>query len=95
MSRLKCSHNKPRIRHRRKVPAAVYTACAFLAALPPCSSMCRVSGFGDTVQRLAKQVQGALPIVGLLSRLSASGGGIGSDELVCSLLLFVCFHGSP
>ena len=34
------------------------------------------------MQRLARQVQGALPIVGLLSRLSASGGGIGSDELV-------------
>jgi len=47
------------------------------------------------VQRLAKQVQGALPIVGLLSRLGASGGGIGLDELVRTAtshgcLLFFC-----
>ena len=43
---------------------------------------CRVPDFGKTFQRLAKQVQGALPVVGLLSRLSASGGDVGRDEVV-------------
>jgi hypothetical protein len=37
-------------------------------------------GFGESVKRIAKQVQGALPIVGLLSRLAAPEGGF--DELV-------------
>ena len=31
---------------------------------------------------MAKQVQGALPLVGLLSRLASPSGGIGRDELV-------------
>ena len=31
---------------------------------------------------MAKQVQGALPLVGLLSRLTSPSGGIGRDELV-------------
>lgn len=39
-------------------------------------------GFGESVKRIAKQVQGALPIVGLLSRLATPEGGIGFDELV-------------
>lgn len=34
------------------------------------------------MRRIAKQVQGALPIVGLLSRLGSPGGGIGTDLLV-------------
>ena len=40
--------------------------------------------FGDSIKRVAKQVQGALPIVGLLSRLTSPSGGIGKDMLVCS-----------
>ena len=32
----------------------------------------------------ARQVQGAMPVVGLISRLAAPSGGIGSDELVSS-----------
>eukprot|EP00884_Botryococcus_braunii_P014100 jgi/Botrbrau1/22691/Bobra.0132s0032.1 len=38
-------------------------------------------GLFDSAKRLAKQVQGALPIVGLLSRLATPEGGIGFDEL--------------
>ncbi len=32
---------------------------------------------------MARQVQGALPIVGLLSRIMTPTGGVGNDELVC------------
>ena len=39
-------------------------------------------GFAEGVKRVAKQVQGALPLVGLLSRLASPSGGIGRDELV-------------
>ncbi len=36
-------------------------------------------GFVEGLKKLARQVQGVLPVVGLLSRLSAPSGGIGSD----------------
>eukprot|EP00887_Chlorella_sp_A99_P003472 scaffold7.g3472.t1 len=36
---------------------------------------------GDTLRRAAKQVQASLPIVGLLSRLAAPEGGVGSDMI--------------
>jgi len=36
-------------------------------------------GFGAGLKKLARQIQGVLPVVGLLSRLSAPSGGIGSD----------------
>ena len=42
----------------------------------------RLAGFGEGLKKLARQVQGALPVVGLLSRLTSTGGGIGSDEMV-------------
>jgi 1,3-beta-glucan synthase len=38
--------------------------------------------FGESVKRIAKKIQGALPIVGLLSRLAAPEGGF--DETVSS-----------
>ena len=50
----------------------------------------RLGGFGEGLKKLAKQVQGALPIVGLLSRLTSTGGGIGSDEMVCLTLCNAC-----
>ncbi len=34
------------------------------------------------MKRVAKQVQGALPLVGLFSRLLSPSGGIGKDMLV-------------
>lgn len=37
--------------------------------------------FGESVKRVAKQVQGALPLVGLFSRLLSPSGGIGKDML--------------
>lgn len=40
-----------------------------------------VGGLADAAKRLARTVQGGLPIVGLLSRLAAPGGGVGWDEL--------------
>jgi len=38
-------------------------------------------GIADAARRLARTAQGGLPIVGLLSRLAAPGGGVGWDEL--------------
>lgn len=40
-----------------------------------------VGGLADAAKRLARTAQGGLPIVGLLSRLAAPGGGVGWDEL--------------
>ena len=40
-----------------------------------------VGGIADAAKRLARTAQGGLPIVGLLSRLAAPGGGVGWDEL--------------
>lgn len=39
-----------------------------------------LSNFLDNVKRVAKTIQGALPIIGLVSRLTADEGGF--DELV-------------
>ncbi len=38
-------------------------------------------GLAGGVQRVARRVQAALPIVGLFSRLTATSGGVGSDAL--------------
>jgi 1,3-beta-glucan synthase len=35
----------------------------------------------DAARRLGRTIQGGLPVVGLLSRLAAPGGGVGWDEL--------------
>jgi hypothetical protein len=40
------------------------------------------------VKRIAKKIQGSLPIVGLLSRLSAPAGGF--DEIVSDLSFMTC-----
>lgn len=44
------------------------------------TSLC--SGIGGAIRNFGRQLQSALPIVGLLSRLAASSGGIGNDEIV-------------
>ena len=44
--------------------------------LRPCS------GIGAKVGRFARQLQGALPLVGIISRLASPSGGIASDKLV-------------
>ena len=36
----------------------------------------------QAIKGIARQIQGALPVVGLLSRLSSPSGGIGNDILV-------------
>ena len=36
----------------------------------------------DAIKRVARQIQGALPVVGLLSRLGSTSGGIGNDIMV-------------
>lgn len=46
----------------------------------PCLICC--SDFGESVKRVAKQVQASLPIVGLLSRLAAPAGGVGNEMQV-------------
>lgn len=43
------------------------------------------SGPLQAVKGLARQIQGALPVLGLLSRLSSPSGGIGNDILVSSV----------
>ncbi len=57
------------------------------------------SGPLQAIKGLARQIQGALPVVGLLSRLSSPSGGIGSDILVSTLhdatfhdRLTLCYH---
>lgn len=68
------------------------------------------SDFGESVRRIAKKVQGALPVVGLLSRLASPEGGF--DEVVSpgvqggshkggkggsrrSRSLLLCWRGTP
>ena len=53
--------------------------------------LCREEGFS----RLFNQVRGVLPIVGLLSRLSAPEGGIGSDELAYPEYSRTVFEAAP
>lgn len=43
-------------------------------------ALCSVGGFADQVLKVAKKIQGALPIVGLISRITSTDGGF--DELV-------------
>ena len=58
------------------------------------------SGPLQAIKGLARQIQGALPVVGLLSRLSSPSGGIGSDILVsnqhitqpCMTDMTLCYH---
>jgi hypothetical protein len=49
--------------------------------------LCTNRSFFDSVKRVAKQVQGALPVIGLVSRLTSSEGGF--DELVGSRGLYI------
>eukprot|EP00891_Asterochloris_glomerata_P003172 jgi/Astpho2/3172/e_gw1.00052.70.1_t len=52
-------------------------------------------GFAEGVKRVAKQVQGALPLVGLLSRLASPSGGIGRDELAYPEFARTTFDQAP
>ena len=61
---------------RRKLRTAVWWTQT------PLLLYCR--GIGSMFKSFARQVQGAMPVVGLISRLAAPSGGIGSDELVSS-----------
>jgi 1,3-beta-glucan synthase len=47
--------------------------------LPPLSPF--TCSLLDAARRLGRTIQGGLPVVGLLSRLTATGGGVGWDEL--------------
>lgn len=49
--------------------------------------------FGDNIKRVARQVQGALPLVGLLSRLTSPSGGIGKDMLVSTVNMPKAYSG--
>lgn len=70
---------------RTALAAARRASSIATSALPgdgdsPSSSSSSFS-FADAARRLARTAQGGLPIVGLLSRLAAPGGGVGWDEL--------------
>ena len=56
---------------------------------PPCRH--RDSGLG----RLFRQMQGALPVIGLISRLAAPEGGIGNDELAYPEYCRQVFEAAP
>lgn len=53
-------------------------------------------GLAGGLKRVARQIQGALPIVGLLSRLGSPSGGVGNDMLVGApapcMPLFPCMY---
>ena len=56
-----------------------------------CSDGSAATGFGKLVQ----QVRGALPIVGLLSRLASPEGGIGNDDLAYTEYSRAVFDAAP
>ena len=58
----------------------VYTSCVCTCCLAGFAACVRGNDFFTNLKVVAKKVQGALPIVGLLSRLTAAEGGF--DELV-------------
>lgn len=71
--------------HRRSLTvAAAQNECVLALACNHTLYTCCHS-FGEAIQRLARQVQGSLPVVGLLSRIMTPTGGVGNDELVCTI----------
>lgn len=48
----------------------------------PVRAAAQPEGFGEKLMRVAGKVRDGLPIVGLWSRLTATGGGVGSEELM-------------
>ncbi|KAF5841799.1 hypothetical protein DUNSADRAFT_11115 [Dunaliella salina] len=63
-----CSSSRP-----RRSPRTQQQRCIILASAQSNES------FGESIMRVAKQIQGSLPIVGLLSRLASPEGGF--DDL--------------
>lgn len=59
-------------------PATVSSTAVRASASPDAAGQ---KGLASGVQRVARKIQAALPIVGLLSRLTATTGGVGSDVL--------------
>lgn len=43
--------------------------------------MCRDPENNEGLKRILRKVQGALPVVGLISRLTTPEGGVGSDDV--------------
>lgn len=75
-----------RVRWLRAVPSLLPAAAPFepalsTAAVLPLARACR-EGLGDSVRRMAKQISGALPVIGLISRLTSTEGGVGNDVQV-------------
>lgn len=60
----------------------VYISSPSTALYMPLTTAELCSGIGGAVKNFGRQLQSALPIVGLISRLAASSGGIGNDEIV-------------
>jgi hypothetical protein len=50
---------------------------------------------GSGLKQLLKQVQGVLPIVGLVSRLTSVSGGVGRDELQYTEYSRAVFEAAP
>jgi hypothetical protein len=61
---------------------------------PPCTPpLSPHSDFGESVKRIAKKIQGGLPVIGLLSRLASPQGGF--DELVSAAKMGGVVHPPP
>ncbi len=65
--------SRPHAAQRRRRTAAVVRAAQ------------QGGGFGDGVKRMAKQITGNLPVIGLISRWASTEGGVGNDSQVGSL----------
>jgi len=61
------------------------------------SSLCRDSNGGqeDGLKKMLRKVQGALPVIGLISRLTTPEGGVGSDELAYPEYCRMVFEAAP
>lgn len=68
---------------RKKLKAPLHSNVhARQPSSPDHLGMLLCSGPLQVIRGIARQIQGALPVVGLLSRLSAPSGGIANDVLV-------------
>jgi 1,3-beta-glucan synthase len=63
------------LRRRRDAPARPRRRRRAPLAAPPSAAAGADESFGDAVKRVARRVQGALPVIGLLSRLTSPEGG--------------------
>lgn len=67
---------------QRSGPTAVRSGSSRRLAPPCAAQQGGGGGFGEAAKRFAKQVQGGLPVIGLISRWASTEGGVGNDAQV-------------